>query len=657
MLIRTSYHLRGPNLRAPRSVLVVEGELGELAPLASWRPDVQARVDALSRILARSLSPLRIPRSRDLLRSLARSPVPAVGMALLLAAEMTRPHEPIPALVRVDRLDRDGFALTVGCEDPRLFEAALRLASQAIARALGELAGDEGRVPSRNEPHAPSNNEPHAPSSDLLAAWEAARARALPPALAGLVRAAVDRGLPWQHADDNHEAVLLGHGHRALLVDAGTLAGPREAPRAPARTAADARLARLVPDGADLRVPTVGVTGSIGKTTTCRMIEAVLARAGLRVAGTGSQGVRIDGRLVGVGDYAGGQSAQRALRDPRVTAGVFELARGGLLTRGMTLDSVDVGVVLNVGDNHVGLDGIRSPDHLAAIKSIVAARARRAVVLNADDPRCLVMRSRVSAPVVCLAAPGGRSALIDDALEGEGVASWVERIDGRTDLVLQRGAQRVATIDVRAIPCTLGGIASAKVENALFAAAAAWMLGIAPSVIAAALSGFDAGYETNPGRMNLFEGGGITVLMDALDGERAWRVLAETVRAMPVRGRRIGLMSAYGNRQDEQIVAVGRAGAGAFDHYVCTNIAARGRTPTAVPDLIARGLLAAGVDPARIARIPDHAEAVRHALDRALPGDLVLIEVDFASHGDVRQTIEARLRDQPASALGTRQES
>jgi len=444
-------------------------------------------------------------------------------------------------------------------------------------------------------------------------------------------------------------------------VDDAAITAVQRAPPLPPEAAVAARAAvvtavvdRLVGDGGDLRVPTVGVTGSQGKTTTCRMLETILAHAGHTVAGAGSQGVRIGGRTILEGDRSGGASARSALLDPTIDAGVFELARGSLLKRGMTLDAIDVGVVLNVRDNHVGLDGLRDSDDLARVKSAVARFARRAVVLNADDPRCLAMRSVVRASELWLVAPAGRSGVLDAHRSSGGPVAWREGEGTATRLVFEWPGRTPLRVDPCAIPATLDGLVRVKVENALFAIAAAAALGLDPVRSLAALRGFDAGVPTNPGRLNVLRGAGLTVLIDNPDGEAPWRELVHVARGLPVTGRRIALVAPYGNRTDAFLRAMGRVAAGAFDLCVLSSVRPRTRTPEDVAEKVAEGLRAGGLPDRAILFEADYLRAVERTLAAARPGDLVSIDVDFTGFGPVIAFIRARLgASAPAGGTAT----
>ena len=80
-----------------------------------------------------------------------------------------------------------------------------------------------------------------------------------------------------------------------------------------------------------LNIPSAFVTGSVGKTTTCRMLAAILAENGKVVGLSTTQGIYIGKETIRVGDSSNCRFASRLLIDKRVQAGVFELARGGLL--------------------------------------------------------------------------------------------------------------------------------------------------------------------------------------------------------------------------------------------------------------------------------------------------------------------------------------
>ena len=142
----------------------------------------------------------------------------------------------------------------------------------------------------------------------------------------------------------------------------------------------------LFPPGTPSRVPIAAITGTNGKTTTARMLAHVLKMAGYTPGLTTTDGVYIDGARTVEGDMTGPVSARMVMADPQIDFAVLETARGGLVRAGMGVAEVDVGAVINVASDHLGLKGIDTLEQLAEVKRVVVEAATECAVLNADDP-------------------------------------------------------------------------------------------------------------------------------------------------------------------------------------------------------------------------------------------------------------------------------
>lgn len=393
----------------------------------------------------------------------------------------------------------------------------------------------------------------------------------------------------------------------------------------------------VIPRGTSARIPTVGVTGSLGKTTTCRMVARILEAAGRHVGLSTTQGMYVGGRLLAAGDHAGGTAAVNLMLHPDVEAGVFELARGGLIRAGLVLDSVDVGVVLNVLDNHIGLDGVTSRDGLARVKRLVVENATRLAVLNADDPLCLAMRPHLHNQQLCLVSRSPDNAAIVSHLAGGGCAVVVDGADASATIRLLRDGEELGALSVADIPATLGGAAMGKAVNAAFAIAVGQGLGIPFATSARALRDFHPSFEGNPGRLNLIEDLPFTALIDWPDGPVAIAELVGVASRLPIEGRRILLLTAGGNRPDDFIRASGCAAASVFDAYLCSNYTdLRGRKADEVPALLREGLLQGGVAAGAVRCIPDFEEALNEARTLVGKGDLLVVasfSTDLAYRG------------------------
>src|ERR687884_445279 len=157
----------------------------------------------------------------------------------------------------------------------------------------------------------------------------------------------------------------------------------------------------LFPPGTPSRIPIASVTGTNGKTTTARMLAHIQKLAGHHVGLTSTDGVYIDGLRTVAGDMTGPLATRMVLSDPSVDVAVLGIARGGPLRSGMGVRHCDVGAVLNVKADHLGLRGIGTLEDLAKVKRIVVEVARETAVLNADDPLCLKMADYTQAKYLC----------------------------------------------------------------------------------------------------------------------------------------------------------------------------------------------------------------------------------------------------------------
>jgi cyanophycin synthetase len=388
-------------------------------------------------------------------------------------------------------------------------------------------------------------------------------------------------------------------------------------------------VAMLFPAGASSRVPIAAVTGTNGKTTTARMLAHITKMGGYTPGLTTTDGVYVDGQRTVQGDMTGPISARMVLADPQIDIAVLETARGGLLRAGMGVREVNVGAVLNVQSDHLGLKGIDTLEQLAELKRIVVEVATDCAVLNADDPLVLKMSGYTEAKNICYVTMNPQHALVREHIRAGGRACALEAgVNGQMITLYDRGSH-IPLLWTHLIPATLEGRATHNVQNAMFAAAMAFSLGIKLDPIRQGLRTFDSTFYQAPGRMNIFDEHPFKVLFDYGHNAHAVGMLADLAQRLDVTGRRIVVLAGPGDRRDEDLVAIAMAVAGRFDRYICRrddNL--RNRGPEEVPRIQAQALRAAGVPDAMISIIPDEQEAIDAALHMGETGDLVLIFAD-----------------------------
>jgi len=259
-----------------------------------------------------------------------------------------------------------------------------------------------------------------------------------------------------------------------------------------ARDVAGPVIELLFPPGAPARVPIAAITGTNGKTTTARMLAHITKMAGHTPGLTTTDGVYIDGQRTVAGDMTGPVSARMVLADPQIDIAVLETARGGLLRAGMGVNEVNVGAVLNVQPDHLGLKGIDTLEQLAEVKRVVIEVATDCAVLNADDGLVLKMSGYTEAKHICYVTLNPQHALVREHVRAGGRACALEAgVNGQMITLYEKGAH-IPLLWTHLIPATLEGRATHNVQNAMFAAAMAFSLGIKLEPIRQGLRTFDS---------------------------------------------------------------------------------------------------------------------------------------------------------------------
>ena len=399
------------------------------------------------------------------------------------------------------------------------------------------------------------------------------------------------------------------------------------------RNVAEPVIDMLFPEGSPSRIPIAAITGTNGKTTTSRMLSHVLKMAGYTVGQTSTDGVYIDGRLTVSGDMTGPTAAQMVLRDPSVDAAVMETARGGLLRSGLGYTSSNVSACLNIAADHLGLKGVESLEDLAEVKRVVVEVARDAAVLNADDPHCLQMADYCTAEKLCYVTMNRNHPLVREHIKAGGTALVLEHgINGNMITLYDEQGHNIPLLWAHLIPATLEGRALHNVQNAMFAAALAYHMGLDLENIRHGLRTFDSTFFQSPGRLNVYDELPFKVILDYAHNPAAIKMVCDVVDRYDVSGRKIVVLTMPGDRRDEDILEAAKIAAGHFDYYICRrddNL--RGRDAREVPELLRKGLMENGVSDVQIEIVEEESAANEAALGMAKAGDLILVLADHVA--------------------------
>jgi cyanophycin synthetase len=398
------------------------------------------------------------------------------------------------------------------------------------------------------------------------------------------------------------------------------------------RNVAEPIVDMLFPKGTPHDIPIVAVTGTNGKTTTVRMIANMLKAVGYNVGMTTTDGIYLKDRLIASGDMSGPYSAKVVLRDPMVDCAVLETARGGILREGLGYKLADVGVVLNVQPDHLGLKGIHTIEDLAKVKSVVAEMVRTGgvTVLNADDEQCVNM------------AQYCREEIIYFSLRPSNPVIRAHIENDHTAVVYDRGFITIVSGDavipvVRAVdmPITLEARALFNIQNALAAAAVGQAMELKIDEIRQGLVSFFPSTAQTPGRTNFFSINDFEVMLDYAHNPPAYKNIIDLVSRLGHK-RRIFVFDVVGDRRDEDLREICHLIASGCQHaIVYEDKQLRGRAPGELVDLVEQAFIEMGFDAEAIEKIADESDALKRALSIARKDDLVCI-----MSGRIEQVIE-----------------
>lgn len=381
----------------------------------------------------------------------------------------------------------------------------------------------------------------------------------------------------------------------------------------------------LYPPGSETTIPIIAVTGTNGKTTTVRLIAHLFRNNGHRVGFTTTDGVYVQNRLVMEGDMTGPFAANIILSNPTLDVAVLETARGGILRAGLGFEECDVGVVLNVTADHLGLRGIQTLEQMADVKSVVAMVVRREghAVLNGDDPLVRDMKPKTMADVVFFTTDTTNPHVKKHVQRG-GIAACVD--DGQ--FLIRKGRLAIPIAAEREVPLMVGGAARFQRQNILSAIATAFVQGMRYDDIRAGLLSFFPSPSLTPGRLNVIRlSSGARVIIDYAHNAAAIEGLVEFVSLMPA-GKRIGIVTVPGDRRDEDLRKAGELCA-KFDHVILKEDKdTRGRDAGEIAGIMREGALAGGLAESRIEVILDEQEAVQRGLALVTGDDVLVILAD-----------------------------
>ena len=433
--------------------------------------------------------------------------------------------------------------------------------------------------------------------------------------------------------------ILLGTTPPTALIGSGYLP-----PDAPYVQVADSRKALAVAAAALYDFPSrklqvLGITGTDGKTTTCTLLESILATASTDAGAPGGRagvvttvGARIQGRESDTGLHVTTPDApdvQRFLGE-MVEAGcryaVIESTSHGLAQARVAAVDFDVAAVTNITHEHLDFHGTRDA-YVAAkallFRSLYASPPKRGIprcaVLNADDAGSYgallaALNEEASihdyhVPVRSYGIPGHSGVRLDVS------AHAIDYAPARTRFTVQWWGGE--------FPIETKLIGEFNVYNILCAVTASLATGIPVSTIQEGVERLDGVL----GRMQRMDAGQpflavVDFAHTPISLENALRTLRPLVGQGSAQGRLIAIFGSAGLRDREKRYLMGRVAGELADYTVITAEDPRTEDLADICRSIERGVREYA-DSSRYAVVLDRTEAIQYAVDMARPGDVV----------------------------------
>jgi cyanophycin synthetase len=370
-------------------------------------------------------------------------------------------------------------------------------------------------------------------------------------------------------------------------------------------------------------VPVALITGTNGKSTSVRLLDGIARSAEQQSGVTSTDFVRVGDDILDQGDYSGPGGARLLLRDPRLEVAFLEIARGGILRRGLALRHARTALVTNVANDHLGQYGVNTLAALTEAKFAVSkALAENGVlVVNADDAQIANHLADKPQRNLCWFSLDKSNPRIQQQINDRGRCCFID-----DDSIVNFDGDSLEQIcNINDIPMTLNGVALHNVRNALGATGVASAMDYTAEQIGAGLCRFNSDERDNPGRLNHFKlANGSRVIVDFAHNAHSVEAVTSTVGRMPAR-EKWALFGSAGDRSDDEIAAIANGVCAIeLDHVVIVEVESylRGRATGEVSEIMKQACLQSGMVENRIHFAESPLAGVKFAIQHMQADDL-----------------------------------
>lgn len=368
--------------------------------------------------------------------------------------------------------------------------------------------------------------------------------------------------------------------------------------------AAMARIAATFYGWPSRQMRMVGITGTKGKTTTSYMLKSILEAAGLKCGLIGTTGnmigsERLDSHFT-TPDPIELQQTLRKMADAGVQAVSMEVSAHAVDMYRLDGMEFEVGCYTNLSRDH--LDWFGTMEHYFETKKrFFTSGMVKNAALNADAETTARILAGLPCPRITYGIAENADVFARDIELSE---------DGVSFQIVLHSA---LSCQVR-----LKMTGNFNVYNALAAASCAMIMGISKENIQKGLESI----VSVPGRVEMLQTGTpYRVILDYSHSPDALRNILETVREF-THGRVIALFGCGGDRDQGKRPKMGEIGGQLADLCILTSDNPRSEDPLTILEAIEEGIRPTGKP---YVVIENRREAIRHALQIAKKGDVVLL--------------------------------
>lgn len=375
-------------------------------------------------------------------------------------------------------------------------------------------------------------------------------------------------------------------------------------------------------EGNPKSIPIISVTGTNGKTTTVRLISYVLKKIGYNVGFTSTDGIYINDKCIHNGDDSGFNSAKTILLNHDVDVAVLETARGGIIRKGLAYNLADVGVITNITNDHLGIEGINSMEELSFVKSLVGEAVKEGgfAVLNADDEYSRTIVDRIKAEKIYFSKSKDNDLIQKNISEGK-KAVFVED----DSIVIVNNKRKYKLADIDEVDISYNGTLEYNIENAMAASAALLGLNVDYCMISRGLKEFKSNEKDNSGRFNIYDYDGRKVILDYGHNIEGYRAVISSLEKIKGNNELIGVIGIPGDRQDEVAYEVGKICAHGLDKIVIKEDKdRRGRAPGEIAELLKKSILKNKKD-SNLKICLDEVQALEYAINISKENDIIVV--------------------------------